>query len=348
MEIWQLLDSRGLGGIESHVLTLAAGLRARGHDARVMFLADHGAHPLRETLDARDLPWEIAGGARGLARRLAARRPALVHTHGYKAGILGRVLSRTLRLPVLSSFHAGEPGVGRLRLYTALDRWTARLAPRVAVSPAIAATLPGSVSIVPNFVPRPVAPPDRPARRPVLGFVGRLSPEKGPDLFLTLARRLAGRMDCVLFGDGPMRAALAGDPGAGAVEFMGAKPSMAPHWGGIDLLCVPSRHEGLPMAVLEAMAHGCPVAAFDVGALGEVIEHRRTGFLVAALDLDGLEGAVAEWLDMPAPDRAAMATAATDAVTARYGLDAGIDRMLALYAAAGARSNSKQHQSSGG
>ncbi len=348
MKVWQLLDSSGLGGIESHVLTLASGLRRRHMDSQVMFLADHGPHPLRAALAAEDVSWTILGGPSGLARALRVSQPDLLHTHGYKAGLLGRFIARALRIPVVSSFHAGEPGEGRVRLYTALDRWSARLAPRVAVSEKIAAQLPGPVTVIPNFVRCPARTPARPTRRPVIGFVGRLSFEKGPDLFFDLAGRLKERCDFVLFGDGTMREALSMHPASAHICRRGFVPSMVPHWGDIDLLCLTSRHEGLPMAVLEAMAHGCPVAGFRVGAMGEVVSHGRTGFLADPLDLNGLEHSLLSWLEMPAEDRRAMADAAIETVRAAYGLEAGLDAMIRLYRSISASfSNSTQHQSSG-
>ncbi len=348
MKIWQLLDSRSPGGIETHVLTLCAGLRSRGVDARVMFLADHGPHPLRSALSAERVPWAIAGGAKRLARALWRSPPDLMHTHGYKAGILGRLIGRATTTPVVSSFHAGEPGEGRMRLYAAIDRLTAPLAVRIAVSPAIAASLSGPVELVPNFVRCPTLLPTRPERRPAIGFVGRLSHEKGPDLFFDLAARLHDRCDFIAFGDGPMRAELAEHPGAAHVTMRGFVPSMNGYWGQIDLMCLSSRHEGLPMAVLEAMAHGCPVAGFAVGAMRDVVEQGRTGHLARPGDLDGLAAAIRRWLDCSAPERLTMSENAIDAVRSRFGLEAGVDRMLSIYAAAGASfSNSTLHQSSG-
>ena len=76
-EIWLLLDSRGFGGIESHVAELAAGLRAAGHAPRVLLLEDHGPHPLGARLAAEGVACEaLPGGFRPLLRRLRAGRAA--------------------------------------------------------------------------------------------------------------------------------------------------------------------------------------------------------------------------------------------------------------------------------
>lgn len=333
-EAWLLLDSRDLGGIESHVLQLSRGLVAAGLAPRVLFWADYGGHPLRAALDQAGIAHEtLAGGLRGLIRALRRRRPAVLHSHGYKAGILGRLAARIAGRPVVSTFHAGEPGTGKLRLYFLLDRVTARLGRRIAVSAAIAGTLPAPVALIANFVELPdaaliVGPHDR------VGFVGRLSLEKGPDLFCALAARLPGER-LTLYGDGPMRGQLERDHG-GTVEFRGRVVPMAPHWPEIGLLVMPSRHEGLPLAALEAMAHGVPVAAFGVGGLPDLIEPGKNGFLAPAGDLDALAGAIDGWTRSSAATRAAMAHHARATVAARFSVSGGIDAVLNEYRAAGA------------
>jgi glycosyltransferase involved in cell wall biosynthesis len=134
-EIWQLLDSRGLGGIESHVAELACGLREVGRATRVVFLRDYGSHPLHTRLAQDGVPWEaLPGGAQSLYYRLRSGQPSLLHTHGYKANLLGRAAARLLGIPVIATFHAGDRPGGWLAVYDIADRWTAFLGGRIAVS----------------------------------------------------------------------------------------------------------------------------------------------------------------------------------------------------------------------
>jgi glycosyltransferase involved in cell wall biosynthesis len=333
-EIWLLLDSRDLGGIESHVLQLAAGLAQAGQAPCVLFWADYGNHPLRAALDQAGLAHEtLSGGFRGLIRALRGRRPAVLHTHGYKAGIMGRLAARIAGRPVVSSFHAGEPGIGRLQLYGLLDRMTARLGRRIAVSAAIAGALPAPVALIANFVDLPDAtsiagPHDR------VAFVGRLSFEKGPDLFCALGTRLPGQR-LTIYGDGPMRTALESRHGP-EVAFLGRVVPMAPHWSEIGLLVMSSRHEGLPLAALEAMAHGVPVAAFAVGGLPDLIEPGRNGFLAPAGDLDALAAAIGAWTKLSTGARGTLADQARATIAARFSVARGIEAVLREYRAAGA------------
>ena len=81
-EIWQLLDSRGLGGIETHVAILCSELRARGFLSRVVFLEDHGPHPLGLRLARHGIPTDTLVKPKEIAARLKRDRPMLLHTHG--------------------------------------------------------------------------------------------------------------------------------------------------------------------------------------------------------------------------------------------------------------------------
>ena len=329
--IWLLLDSRGMGGIETHVAELAAGLREAGLAPEVVFLADHGPHPLRRRLDAERLPWRaLPGGLGPLLAALRTARPAVLHTHGYKANLLGRVAARLAGVPVVATYHAGERPPGRLALYDALDRWTSLAGGRLAVSRPILARLPWGGRLAPNFVavPAAVAPCDSPG---AVAFVGRLSAEKGPDLFCRLAAAVDGaRFE--MFGDGPLRAACEAVAG-GRVRMHGAVPGMADAWAGIGLLAVTSRAEGLPLAALEAMAHGIPVAAFAVGGLPDLLTEGVDGFLAPPGDLAALASAVRRWAALPAAGRAAMAAAARATIVARFSRQAGVARVQAAYAA---------------
>ena len=325
-EIWLLLDSRGMGGIESHVAELAAGLCAAGERVRVLFLADHGPHPLRARLERDGVAWEaLPGGFALLLARLRSGRPSIPHTHGYKANLLGRVAAFLAGGAVVASYHAGEKPPGLLAWYDRADRWSSFLGGRIAVSRPILARLPWGGTLVPNFVALPDAATG--GQADTVGFVGRMEYEKGPDLFCAVAERVP---DCafVAFGDGSMLATLRA--ANTRVDFRGARQGMDGEWQNIGLLAVTSRAEGLPLAVLEAMAHGVPVAAFAVGALPEVITDGLNGFLAPPGDLGALAACVARWR---AGDRAALGKAARETVAARFGRAAGIAAIRACYAA---------------
>jgi glycosyltransferase involved in cell wall biosynthesis len=311
---------------------LARGLAARHVPTEVVFLTDHGPHPMRAALDSAGIHhWTLPHSSFSLLPALRQRRPALLHTHGYKAGILGRLAARALGIPVVSTFHAGEPGTGRLRVYFAVDRATAALADCIAVSDAIRKRLPAKTHLIENFVELPQLTTRATGRRPpVVAFVGRVNPEKGPDEFCAVARLLPD-VAFVIYGDGPMRADLQAQHGA-RVQFRGMVASMAEHWRDIGLLCMPSRHEGLPMAALEAMAHQVPVAAYAVGGLPRIITHEQNGWLAPPGDRAALAAAITAWRSQSDAEALAIGEAARAVVMQHFSVAAAIDRILAVYA----------------
>lgn len=324
--VWQLLDSSAIGGIETHVVALTAGLRAAGVDARAVLLADHGPHPMEALLEAQGCPLsKLDGSLRTLLEALKRDRPAVLHTHGYKAGILGRMAGRLAGVRTVSTFHNGDAGLGRIRLYTGLDRLTSLLGRRVAVNEEIADRLPGPVTVVENGVPLPA--PYVPTTGTRIGFVGRLSPEKGPDTFLDLAGALPDQTFDV-FGDGPMRSALTET--SENLHFHGAVPSMVPHWPQLGLLVMPSRAEGLPMAALEAMARGIPVAAFDVGALKKLTAERR-GWCAPAGDVSGLVSMIREWVAESPDERLARSARNRQFVADHYSVERMVSDLLSVF-----------------
>jgi glycosyltransferase involved in cell wall biosynthesis len=139
--------------------------------------------------------------------------------------------------------------------------------------------------------------PDRSVVR--LGFLGRLSPEKGTRELLDVARLIAGsdlRATIQIAGDGPdrdwMTAASAAMTDAGFITWHGAITDVLGFLKDVDVLIVPSHNEGLPYALLESMAAGCAVVAFAVGGIPEAIGDSSTGVLIEPGDVEGLTAAV--------------------------------------------------------
>ena len=190
-QVWLAIDARQVGGIEVHITHLASDLLARGLEVTIVLVADHGMTPFVALRKQQGLPYRVCRNSRDFVRVLA-RQPGfvLLHTHGYKAGILGRLTAWCSGKPVVSTFHSGDEGEGWLKFYSWLDRITARFAKCIAVSEPIARRLPVPSTVISNFVPLPAAPAAVAGNR--IAFVGRLSPEKGPQAFCQLAALCPG------------------------------------------------------------------------------------------------------------------------------------------------------------
>ncbi len=320
------------GGAEIGLLRLAPRLLTRGH---ALTLATPGPGPL----DDAGLPvvrlalggMRRGAGARAVAsfpraRRLAARHD-LVYLNGTVSGRL---------LPAL----AGRRTV--LHVHDIVDRvprfWSLASAV-LADSGAVAARLPGLAAHVVHCpveldvadVPAPWPPAGPDDGGPVVGFVGRIEPRKGPlDLVDAAPRIRAGAPGAriVLVGDDPYDSApeyAARVRSAEGVEHVAWVPDGAAVMRHLDVLVAPSRQEPFGTVLAEAMAAGTPVVATRVGGLAEVVEDGVTGRLVAPGRPDELAAAVLEVL--AARDR--MGAAARERAR-RFGADAYADRVEAI------------------
>ncbi len=276
-QIWQVVDSRNYGGIESHIFYLTSALVEKQHNVCVVFVNDYGPHPLEQKLQDKNIPYMKCTGIVDFIKHVRMLKPCAIHSHGYKGNLVSRLAGKLYKIPTVSSFHAGDCETLRLKLYTTLDRKTAFLGKPIAINEFIAKTLTGQPQVIDNFVP---LPPHHKTIEHIqnIGFVGRLSHEKAPDRFIDLASRFP-EMTFHIFGDGPMKADLKYFASKN-VKFHGHVQDMETAWKTMDILCMPSRKEGLPMAALEAMAYGVPVLAYGAGALPKLIDNSVNGWLV--------------------------------------------------------------------
>jgi glycosyltransferase involved in cell wall biosynthesis len=148
------------------------------------------------------------------------------------------------------------------------------------------------------------APADRTAARlalgldadtPVIGVAARLEPVKGVDIALDAFARLEPPARLLIAGDGSQRAALvekAAALGIGSrVDFVGLVNDMPAFFRAIDVFCLPSRAEGLPLSLLEAQACGVRVVASDVGGVAAAV-CPTSGILVAGENVEALAAAL--------------------------------------------------------
>lgn len=332
--IWQFIDSSGVGGAERHVATISASCLKRGVAVRVVLLQDHGFNPWLDQLQAAEVPAQVLDGSfRELFIEMRRQRPHLVHTHGYKAGIFGRAAAKLISIPVVSTFHSGERGQWPVSAYEWLDEWSALASTNIAVSDAVAARLPWPAVVMSSYVDIPAIAPSE-GLPPRIVFAGRLSAEKGPDVFCDLAARAPEVLKFDVYGEGPMREELEGRYG-NKVRFHGAVADMDGVWGGAGLLVMPSRFEGMPLAALEAMAHGIPVLAAPVGGLRYLVSEGETGWFFNPDDWQEGLRKISLWRAMDATAQSKMRQACRAVVERQFSEQAQFGHLIRAYARAG-------------
>jgi glycosyltransferase involved in cell wall biosynthesis len=206
----------------------------------------------------------------------------------------------------------------------------------------------GPIAVVPSCLADPLANgAARATREPaldgvlVIGSAARLSAAKGFDVLIPALRlaidRCPGRaVQLWIAGDGPERAALearAAQLGLAAnIRFLGhcGPAAMARFWAHVELFALASRWEGLPYAVVEAMAHGTPVIATAVDGVPEAVVDGATGLLVPADAVEPLAAALAA-LIASSERRAALGHAGRARFLSSFRSDVVVGRLLEAY-----------------
>ena len=296
-------------------------------------------------------PWSFLARLR---RTVRETRPDVVHTWLYSGNFWGRLaaLSCGVRRLVASDRGMVLRAPGAVRLY---ERLLAPLTLRLVNSRATAASLveaygipAAGIRVVPNAVEEAApAPGARDAVRASLGLppgqrlvllVARQSAEKNHAMFFRAARRVAAARSDVTFvsvghlvDPGAMQQVLDASGAAASVRLVGEQTDI-PRWlAAADVFCLTSDREGLPNALLEAMAAGLPVVCTRFPSATEVLSSEGLGMLVPVNDDAALAAAILALLG-DEERRRAMGRSAREHVAAAYGWDRLLREMDAIYA----------------
>ena len=311
--VLHVLAPARVGGLERVVSGLAAGHRGQGHEVHVAALVDPGTtgHPFSAQIQSLGVPvTELPVAARAYWRERAAiarlcrqLRPDIVHTHGYRADVVDAPVARGLGVPTVTTVHGFTGGGGKNRVYEWLQRRAfRRFEAVVAVSRPLAEQIqatgvPGNrLHVIQNgWVPEASVLSREDARRALgiddscfrMGWVGRLTREKGGDVLLHALRRLS---------DLPVRVSILGTGrdaawlrerarrlGVGCrITWHGMVPKAAQLFDAFDLFVLSSRTEGTPIVLFEAMAARIPIVATRVGGVPDVVD--ETGAVLVPPD----------------------------------------------------------------
>jgi glycosyltransferase involved in cell wall biosynthesis len=280
-------------------------------------------------------------------------RPAILHTHTTKAGILGGIAGGMTRTPTIHTPHGhlfyGYFGKGKEQLYVFLERLANRFCERIItisederreyLKRRIGDNK--KVTTIYNGVDMGKFPGDGQKVReelrisqdvPLVGFVGRLEEVKGPHLFLDAAMRIraaAPQTHFLLVGDGALKKGLIQrSQGASNLHLMGFREDIADCLAALDILLIPSLNDGFNLAAVEAMASSKPIVATAVGGLPEVIGDG--GILISAGDINKMAEEAIKLLKSPAAWKEIGARGRKRAETL-FSWDVCLQKTLAIY-----------------
>jgi len=295
--------------------------------------------------------------SRALVRVLRDLRIDVVHSHLSTANISSRAAAVALRRPHMTTVHTvSGPAAEDTRLRALVDGWSSWLSRRIVTpSTEVAEAFRSSFRlprdrfrVIPNGPAAEPPPPDfdrERLRREVGGdgvgclvvSVARLQPEKAIDDLLTAAALLRDRVPglrVAVAGSGPeedaLRLRIEREGLSDTVRLLGTRSDVGLLLGAADAFCLPSRHEGLPVSLLEAMQAGVPCVTTRVGGIPGVVSDGIDGLLVDPSDPTALTAALERVL-LDAELARSLGERARALVEQRYGIGAASAAYADLY-----------------
>jgi glycosyltransferase involved in cell wall biosynthesis len=370
LHVLEIMASAIVGGMETYVRSL---IRLMPPDRfRITCLCPYES-PTTEILRGMgaavfvarmddDPPWRSIQAAVEIVRNFDVD---LIHAHLPKAHVLAGLAGSLTQTPALATVHGSSITTHELGIHRATDTHLIAVCQEAYMQALAMGVSPDRVTLIHNGVDLDVFRPSErvrsafrasqgiPPEAPVVGFVGRIDVEKGPDQFLQAAQVIhaeAPRAHFVLVGAGHQydrMQQMAGELGLSEVtHFAGLWPDTSKVYPGIDLLLQTSRIEGTPLSLLEAMACELPVVALGVGGVPEIVEEGRTGMLVSPGDWRGVGQRAIDLLEHPAR-MAAMGQAARSRVRSHFDLRAMVAQTTHLMEVVAQRATAERKAAAG-
>ena len=307
-------------------------------------------------------PWKDFCALWTLTGILRAARPAIVHTHTSKAGVLGRIAAWFARVPVIvhtphGHVFYGHFGPGKSRIFLQIERILSRVTTAlVALTSAERddhleravgradrfAVIPSGIDVE-RFrrarvggrqVPTEF---DCPADATIVGSIGWLTDIKGHRVLIEALGHLKDafpRLHVVVVGSGGQQSALLAQADSlglrDRVRLVGHRDDIERCLAGMDCFVFPSLNEGMGRALIEAMAAGLPVVASRVGGIPAIVRHEENGLLVAAGDSRALSEAVRRILS-DSQLAGSLGRNASHSIGNEFGVKAMVDAVESVY-----------------
>jgi glycosyltransferase involved in cell wall biosynthesis len=365
-----VLDARVVtgagGGPEKTILNSPRLLREFGYRMICAYLhppGDSGFDVLRAKAQSLDAPlesipdrgpwdWRVLRKLLQLCRR---EQVAIYHGHDYKSNLLGLVLKRFWPMRLVTTAHGWVKHTARTPLYYRIDKWCLpryeqvicvsgdlmEACQRAGVSENRCVLLENGIDLAAYRRTQSLSEAKRALGfdpdRPLVGAVGRLSPEKGFDILIDAIVQLqaAGSpVQLVIVGEGGEQARLQAKIDALGLNphcrLAGFQAEPKPVYEAMDLFALSSLREGLPNVLLEAMALGVPCVATRIAGVPRLIQDGENGRLVEPNDVQMLAGAIRNLLG-EAAERQRLGLAGQATIAERYSFARRMEKLAAIY-----------------
>jgi glycosyltransferase involved in cell wall biosynthesis len=353
IKVLQMVGNAIVGGMETHVTRLIERLPLDRFGVTLMCPFESGMADQWRELGVDVIITPMPESPSWTSIQLAcsvvkAHGVDVLHAHLPNAHVLAGIAGKLTGKPVVSTLHARQISTLDLEVHRAAGTYLSAVCRQTYFQCLGLGVNASQLHLIPNgvdlndFKPggaRMGALRQRLGIGPeaeLVGFVGRLSPEKGPDVFIRAAVALKQALPnarFVLIGEGPMRGELQSlieRFELGDVAYLcGLMPHMQSVFAELDLVVSSSRSEALPLALMEAMACGLPVVATQVGGVPDLIQHGMTGWLVGDGDFDAIAAHVRTLIEQP-QERVAMGQRARDRAEKHLSLDDSVAATMRL------------------
>jgi glycosyltransferase involved in cell wall biosynthesis len=314
INVLHLITSLNIGGTEKYLLTIAKSQKRR-YNLSVGFLKERGE--IAEELEREKIPVYDLGNPWRLLYFLKKKKIHLLHTHLYRANILGRFVGRAAKVPIVISSQRSIDAWKRF-YHRWLDGWSSHFADCIIANSQVAKKTLVERERIPRRKIRVIysgiesgvlplrAERDKIKRSMgieknavIVGCITRLHTEKGAQYIPAVGQKLKERIPqlrLLIVGDGPLMGRIKREIEdlelTDTVSLLGWRKDIANLLSIMDVFFLPSLEESFPRAVIEALVMARPAVATDVGGVGEIIQDRVHGLLVPPKDPKALAQAI--------------------------------------------------------
>ncbi|MFN3886643.1 MAG: glycosyltransferase [Aquabacterium sp.] len=344
VQVLEVLGNAIVGGMETCVSRLIARLPPDQFGVTVLCPCENELSEQLRSLGVEvyvtpmpdNPPWSAIQTVSALVK---AQAVDVLHAHLPNAHLLSALVGKLCGKPVLTTIHGRQLSTLDLEVHRAAATHFSVVCRQTHLHALGLGVPPSQLHLIPNGADTATFTPSKERRGPLrqglgipedavlVGQIGRLSPEKGPDVFLRAALAAHGAapdVHFVLVGEGPLRADLqelvARLGLASRVHFAGLRQDMASVYAELDIVVSASRSEAMPLALLEAMSCGLPVVATRVGGVPDLIQPGLSGWLVGDGDHDAMGAQIVSLVrDRALSDR--VGQMARDRIVSQFSLD---------------------------